>query len=225
MQIKISPSLLASDFANLENEIRRCEAAGVDMIHIDVMDGHFVPNITIGIPVLKSISKKTNLPLDVHLMISHPLQYIESFAEAGADIITFHIESESDTKETIKKIKECGCSASVSVKPNTPIDSVFPYLNSLDMVLIMTVEPGFGGQKFMSDMMPKITKLRNLSDNIDIEVDGGIDLNTIKTAATAGANIFVAGSAIFKSNDISSTVRELRKKAEAGVSNEKESLL
>ncbi len=213
MEIKISPSLLASDFANLESEIKRCEAAGADMIHVDVMDGHFVPNITIGVPVVKAIRKVTSLPLDVHLMISNPFEYIENFAEAGSDIITFHIESNSDTGNTIKKIKKYGKMASVAVKPKTDIDTVVPYLKALDMVLVMTVEPGFGGQKFIPEMVDKIELIRRMVNDIDIEVDGGIEPSTIGSAAKAGANVFVAGSYLFKSDDLTRSAENLRKYA------------
>ncbi|MCD7723788.1 MAG: ribulose-phosphate 3-epimerase [Clostridiales bacterium] len=217
MEIKISPSLLASDFANLENEIKKCEAAGVEMIHVDVMDGHFVPNITIGAPVVKAIRRVTKLPLDVHLMISHPLDYIEDFARAGADIITFHYESKSPVQETIDKIKSCYCKPSISIKPATAAEKVLPYMDSLSMVLVMTVEPGFGGQKFMADMLPKIRRLRAAFQGIDIEVDGGIDSDTVSQAAAAGANVFVAGSAVFAGGGVANAVKELKEKAKAGM--------
>lgn len=213
MDIKISPSMLSADFANLEKDLKRCEEAGSDLIHLDVMDGHFVPNITIGAPVIKAMKKVSNVPFDVHLMISEPLKYIEDFADAGADIITFHVESDSDVNETIDKIIECGCKPSLSVKPNTPIDAVYPYVDKLAMVLVMTVEPGFGGQSFMADMMPKIEKLRADYPNLDIQVDGGVNTETVKTCAKAGANIFVAGSAVFKSDDMAKTISELKENA------------
>ncbi len=217
MELKIAPSLLAGDFANIESEIKKCEAAGADMIHIDVMDGHFVPNITIGVPVVKSIRRVTSLPLDVHLMISEPLKYTDAFADAGADIITVHLESDGSTAEAIEKIKNKGCLPSVSIKPKTDVNEVMPYIDSLAMVLVMTVEPGFGGQKFMGDMMPKVKAIREYSKNIDIEVDGGIDENTIKDAAAAGANIFVAGSAVFNRPSAADAIAELRRGAEAGI--------
>ncbi len=213
MDIKISPSMLSADFANLEKDLKRCEEAGSDLIHLDVMDGHFVPNITIGAPVIKAMKKVSNVPFDVHLMISEPLKYIKDFADAGADIITFHVESDSDVNETIDKIIECGCKPSLSVKPNTPIDAVYPYVDKLAMVLVMTVEPGFGGQSFMADMMPKIEKLRADYPNLDIQVDGGVNTETVKTCAKAGANIFVAGSAVFKSDDMAKTIFELKENA------------
>lgn len=211
MNIKISPSMLASDFANLESELKKCESA--DLIHLDAMDGHFVPNITIGAPVIKALKRVCDVPFDVHLMISEPLKYIADFADAGADIITFHTECDSDINETINKILECGCKASLSVKPNTPIEAVYPYMDKLSMVLVMTVEPGFGGQSFMENMMPKIEKLRADFPDIDIQVDGGVNAETIKTCAKAGANVFVAGSAVFKSDDPAKTISILKENA------------
>lgn len=209
MEIKIAPSVLAADYANLETELKKCSDA--QYIHLDVMDGHFVPNISIGAPVIKAIRAVTKVPFDVHLMISHPLKYVENFADAGADIICFHIESESDTQETIDKIIASGCKAAVALKPKTPASAVMPYIDKLSMVLVMTVEPGFGGQSFMADMMPKIEEIRKAAPDIDIEVDGGINAETIKTAAAAGANVFVAGSAVFKSEDPKKRLKRLKK--------------
>ncbi len=205
--------MLASDFANLEAELKKCEIAGADMIHLDVMDGRFVPNITIGAPVIKAMRAVCSLPFDVHLMISEPLRYIEDFADAGADIITFHAESDSDISETIDKIISCGCKAGLSVKPKTDISAVYPYIGRLSMVLIMTVEPGFGGQSFMADMLPKAEKLRGDFPNIDIQVDGGVDPETVKLCAKAGANVFVAGSAVFKSPDPAKAIARLKENA------------
>lgn len=213
MNMKISPSILASDYANLEKELNKCKDAGADLIHIDVMDGHFVPNISIGIPVVSALKKVCDIPFDVHLMISDPLRYAEDFAKAGADIICFHAESDSDIKTTIDKIKSLGVKPALAVKPNTPIDIILPYLDELAMVLIMTVEPGFGGQSFMECTMPKIEQIRKINKSIDIEVDGGINLSTIKTAAKAGANVFVAGSAIFNSTNPKDTISELKQVA------------
>ena len=213
MDIKISPSMLASDFANLEAELKKCENAGAELIHLDVMDGHFVPNITIGAPVIKALKSVCNVPFDVHLMISEPLKYIEDFADAGAELICFHIESESDTQKTIDKIISCGCKAALAVKPNTSIDTVYPFMDKLSMVLVMTVEPGFGGQSFMADMMPKIEKLRADFPNVDIQVDGGVNAETIKLCAKAGANVFVAGSAVFKSENPAETISLLKRNA------------
>ncbi len=211
MDIKISPSILSANYANLGAELAKCEKA--QLIHLDVMDGHFVPNISIGPPVIKALSKFCNIPFDVHLMISEPLKYIEAFADAGADLITFHVECDSDVNETINKILECGCRASLSVKPNTPIEAVYPYIDRLSMVLVMTVEPGFGGQSFMADMMPKIEKLRADFPELDIQVDGGVNAETIKTCAKAGANVFVAGNAVFSSESPSEMIELLMQNA------------
>ena len=212
--IKISPSILAADFANLGQEARDMDAAGVEMLHIDVMDGHFVPNITFGAPVVKCIRKSTDKVFDCHLMISEPLKYAEDFAKAGADIINFHIESDSPVEETIEKILSLGCKAGLTVKPKTPIEEVYPYLDKLSMVLIMTVEPGFGGQKFMQDMMQKVSSLRAEAErrglDLDIQVDGGIALETAPVAIAAGANVLVAGSAVFGAEDPSAMIVALR---------------
>lgn len=213
MEIKIAPSVLAADYANLETELKKC--ADAQYIHLDVMDGHFVPNISIGAPVIKSLRNVTEIPFDVHLMISEPLRYVEDFADAGADIICFHIESESDTEKTVNKILECGCRAAIAIKPGTPASAILPYLSRLSMVLVMTVEPGFGGQSFMEDMMPKIKEIRAAAPDIDIEVDGGVNPKTIKTAASAGANVFVAGSAVFKSEDPAKTIEMLKDNAKS----------
>ncbi len=221
MDIKISPSILASDYANLQSELEKCEKAGADLIHIDVMDGHFVPNISIGIPVVEALKKICKVPFDVHLMISDPLKYAEAFANAGADIICFHIESDSDPVKTVDKILALGKKAAVAIKPDTDIDGIIPLLNKLSMVLVMTVEPGFGGQSFMESTMPKIEKLRKIAEHIDIEVDGGINAETVKIASRAGANVFVAGSAVFKSDDPCKTVGILKENA----ANEKEKTL
>ncbi len=212
MDIMISPSILACDYANLQSELDRISAS--DLIHIDVMDGHFVPNISIGVPVVEAAKRVCDIPFDVHLMISNPIDYAQRFADAGADIICFHAESNSDIGETIDKIISLGKKAAVAVKPDTDIDVVLPYLDKLWMVLVMTVEPGFGGQSFMQSTMPKIEKLRAIAPDINIEVDGGINAETIKIAAKAGANIFVAGSAVFKSECPSETIALLKQNAE-----------
>lgn len=214
MDIKISPSVLASDFANLEAELEKCSNGGAELIHLDVMDGHFVPNISIGAPVIAALDKVCDTPFDVHLMISDPLFYIDDFIKAGADIITFHVECESDIEKTIDKIVDAGCKAALAVKPNTPIEAVYPYLDKLSMVLVMTVEPGFGGQSFMESTMPKIKELRAKCPELDIQVDGGINADTIKIAGRAGANVFVAGSAVFKSDDPAATIKLLKENAE-----------
>lgn len=222
MNIKISPSILASDYANLESELKRIESS--DLIHIDVMDGHFVPNISIGAPVVSSIKKVCSVDFDVHLMISNPIDYVEDFAEAGADIICFHAESDSNIGDTIDRILSLGKKAAVAVKPGTDIDVVLPYIDRLSMILVMTVEPGFGGQSFMESTMTKIEKIRSINKDIDIEVDGGINDETVKIAAKAGANVFVAGSAVFKSDDPAAMIQLLKNNAESVMCDEKEIL-
>lgn len=213
MDMKISPSILASDYANLENELKKIESS--DLIHIDVMDGHFVPNISIGAPVVAAAKRVCNVPFDVHLMITDPLDYVEDFAKAGADIICFHAESNSDIEKTVNKIIELDKKPALAIKPGTNIDIVLPYLDKLEMVLVMTVEPGFGGQSFMESTMPKIEALRKINPHIDIEVDGGVNAETVKIAAKAGANVFVAGSAVFKSENPAQTIARLRANAAA----------
>lgn len=215
--IKISPSILSSDYGNLSSELKRMEACGADMLHIDVMDGHFVPNITLGAPIVKCIRKSSTLPFDVHLMISDPYKYIPDFVNAGSDIITFHAEADSDIEKTIDLILASGKKAGLSVKPKTPGEAVYPYLDKLSMVLVMTVEPGFGGQSFMEDMMPKVSAVRSEIDrrglDVDIQVDGGINKDTISIAAKAGANVFVSGNAIFSSDDAKKTIADFKARA------------
>ena len=209
-----------NDLADLEQLIKanKCAAGGAHLLHLDVMDGHFVPNITLGAPIVKCIRKATKLTFDVHLMISDPYKYVPDFAKAGSDIITFHTESDSDTEKTIDEILSLGKKAGLSVKPGTPIEEIYPYLDKLSLVLIMTVEPGFGGQSFMEDMMPKVTAVKNEIErrglkDIDIEVDGGINKDTISVAAKAGANAFVSGSALFGSDDIKKTIADFKRSA------------
>ncbi|CDF57894.1 Ribulose-phosphate 3-epimerase [Thermobrachium celere DSM 8682] len=215
MMIKIAPSILSADFSKLHEEIKKVEEAGADYLHIDVMDGHFVPNITIGAPVVKAIRKHSNLTFDVHLMIENPDFYIGDFAEAGADIITVHAEACRHLNRTIQNIKSYGKKVGVALNPATPLNVLDYSLEYIDMVLIMTVNPGFGGQKFIPNMIEKIKNLKTMicsrGLNIDIEVDGGIKLDNYKQVVEAGANILVAGSAIFESDDIKKTTQEFKK--------------
>ncbi len=207
----ISPSILSADFANLERDIKLVENAGADWLHIDVMDGHFVPNITIGVPVVKSIKKVTNLPLDVHLMIENPEKYIEAFANAGADILTFHYEAVNNVESIVKMIKSAGIKAGMSIKPKTPAKAILQYLDIIDLLLVMTVEPGFGGQKFMDDCAQKIPLIKeNAPENLIIQVDGGINAETARICTNYGANSLVAGNYIYKSGDISYAISSLR---------------
>ncbi len=209
----ISPSILSADFANLERDIKVVENAGADWLHVDVMDGHFVPNITIGVPVVKSINKITNLPLDVHLMIENPEKYVESFVDAGADILTFHYEAvkEAEIKSLISKIKSFGVKAGMSIKPKTPANVVLPYIDDLDLVLVMTVEPGFGGQKFMEDCAEKLPLIKkHANSELILQVDGGINAETGKICKDLGANSLVAGNYIYKSDNIKNAIECLR---------------
>ncbi len=208
----ISPSILSADFANLERDIKRAELAGADWLHIDVMDGHFVPNITIGVPVVASIKKISHLPLDVHLMIENPQKFVEPFVKAGADILTFHYEAVEQNKisSLIKYIKSFGIKAGMSIKPKTAVEDVSEHLADLDMLLIMTVEPGFGGQKFMEDCAGKIPAAREKFPKLIIQVDGGINAKTGKLCTDLGANSLVAGSYIYNSPNITRAVNSLR---------------
>ena len=212
--IKIAPSILSADFANLERDIHRIAAA--DYVHVDVMDGMFVPNITIGIPVVKCIRPTTRLPLDVHLMIDRPVRYVGEFCDAGADIVTCHVESDTEENihEALRLIHAKGKKAGIVLKPATPAEAVLPYINKVELILVMTVEPGFGGQKFMADMMPKVTAIRGYIDEMnpacELEVDGGVAPDTCKTCIEAGANVLVAGSAVYKAADIPARIAELR---------------
>lgn len=214
MVVKIAPSVLSADFKNLEEEIRKVEAAGADLIHVDVMDGHFVPNITMGPLVVKALRGITRLPLDVHLMIENPDRYIPNFARAGADIITIHVEASKDLEEDIELIRQNNAKPGVVVNPATPIDSVFHVLDKVVMVLLMSVNPGFEAQKFMPEVLPKIRKLKAESSKrkleIDIEVDGGINLETAAEAVKAGANVLVAGSAIFYAPDYQAVIKKMK---------------
>ena len=204
-KIQISPSILSADFSQLGNEIKRLEEGGADMIHVDVMDGHFVPNLTIGPPVIKALRKKCSLKFDVHLMISPVHKYIQSYADAGADIITIHPEATDNLEASILKIKELNKKVGVSLNPESKIDLILDLLDRIDLILIMSVNPGFGGQKFMPEVLEKIRDLKKIQSdrnlNFDIEIDGGINFDNCKAAIDAGANILVSGTTIFKSND------------------------
>lgn len=211
---KIAPSILSADFARLGEEVQAVEKAGADYIHVDVMDGHFVPNITIGPLVVEGVRKVTSLPLDVHLMIENPDQYISEFAKAGSDIITVHVEAVNHLHRSIQLIRDAGCKTGVSLNPATSLDTIEYVLEDLDMVLIMSVNPGFGGQKFIPGVLTKIKKLRGMiierGLDIDIEVDGGVNSKTIGNVSRAGANVFVAGSAIFNKDDYAEAIKVIR---------------
>lgn len=214
--IKLSPSILSADFVNLERDVRALGPQGADYVHVDVMDGLFVPNITIGIPVTAAIKRISPLPLDVHLMIDRPIRYVEEFCKAGADLLTLHVEADSqeNTLAALKRIRELGVRPAISVKPRTPAEAVLPFLELCDLILVMTVEPGFGGQSFMADMMPKLKTIRAWIDECrpgcELEVDGGVNAETGKLCVENGANVLVAGSAWFKSPDPAAFCRALR---------------
>lgn len=219
--MKISPSMLSADFSRLGEELEQIKNSGAELLHIDVMDGHFVPNISFGMPVIKSIRRVSDQFFDVHIMISQPQRYLEELKKSGADLITFHYEAEGDPAETIRRIHELGLKAGISIKPGTPAEAVFPYLEDVELVLVMTVEPGFGGQSFMLDMMPKVAAIRQkccaLGIHPMLQVDGGINRDTIAEAAAAGADCFVAGSAIFGKTDYKAEVEALRDLAQQAV--------
>ena len=212
--VKIAPSILSADFCNLEREIQRVQTA--DLLHVDVMDGAFVPNITLGLPVVRSIRKHTDMQLDLHLMIDKPVRYVEAFAQAGADLLSVHLEADHPTRiaEALRLMEQCGVKKAVALRPITSPEAILPYIHQLDMVLVMTVEPGFGGQSFMADMLPKIRGIRALMNEYkhgcELEVDGGIDENTAPLVVDAGANVLVAGSAVFGRPDRAAAIEGLR---------------
>ena len=213
---KIAPSVLAADFANLESAVRDIAANGGDWVHVDVMDGIFVPNISIGIPVVAALRKVTDLPLDVHLMIDRPIRYVEEFVKAGADYLSVHIEADQphNILDALDKIHALGCKTGIVLKPKTPAEAAIPYLEKCDLVMVMTVEPGFGGQKFMVDQMPKVAQLREWLDDVNpdclLEIDGGVDSNTHTLCKENGADVLVAGSAYFKAADRAAFVKTIQ---------------
>ena len=214
--IKVSPSVLSANFADLATDIHALKPAGVEYIHIDVMDGNFVPNMSFAFPIVKAIRQLSDLVLDVHLMIDRPVRYVEEFCRSGADILTIHVEADTEENnlEALRKIRACGVKAAVSVKPKTPAEAILPYLDLCDLILVMTVEPGFGGQSFMEDMMPKLRKIREYIDErkpgCELEVDGGVNEKTAKICTANGANVLVAGSAYFKAEDKAAFVRSVK---------------
>ncbi len=214
--VKIAPSILSADFANLEKDIRSVEKGGADYLHLDVMDGIFVPNITIGVPVVKSIRKVTDLQLDVHLMIDRPIRFIKDFIEAGADRVTLHLEADSQKNifESLSLIRSLGRKAGLSIKPKTPLETLLPYLDRLDIALVMTVEPGFGGQKFMPDQLSKVSALRAIIDQkkllCEIEVDGGVNSETARLCVDAGVDVLISGNTVFASADRKAAIKQLR---------------
>lgn len=214
--VKVAPSILSADFVNLERDIRALKETGADYVHVDVMDGLFVPNITIGIPVVAAIRRITDMPLDVHLMIDRPLRYVDDFCKAGSDLLTVHVEADTqeNTLAALKRIRENGVRAAISVKPKTPAEAVLPFLPCCNLILVMTVEPGFGGQSFMQDMMPKLKTIRGYIDaqnpGCELEVDGGVNTETARICRENGANVLVAGSAYFKAADPAAFVRAVK---------------
>ena len=207
----VLPSLLLCDFGNLERELERLEKAGVKALHLDVMDGQFVPNLTYGMPIVEGIRKRTSLPIDVHLMIDEPDRYMGDFIEAGSDMVTFHIETGKDPRTILDQLHQAGRLGGLAIRPMTPVEEILPYVPECDMILVMTVEPGFGGQSFMEEPLQKIAAIREVaSPGLEVQVDGGITVDTLPQARDAGANVFVAGSAVFKGDDVTGNVVALK---------------
>ena len=212
--VRVAPSLLAADFARLADEVQRIAAAGADVLHLDIMDGHFVPNLTIGPALVEALRRTSALPFDVHLMVSHPGRFVTPFAEAGADSITFHVEGADPVAEVLARIRAAGCATGLSVRPNTPADALLPWLDQIDLVLVMTVEPGYGGQAFMPEMLPKIRTLRQAINQgqrpVYLEVDGGISPKNVAEVVAAGADLLVAGTSVFRAADPAAAIRALQ---------------
>ena len=212
--VRVAPSLLAADFARLADEVQRIAAAGADVLHLDIMDGHFVPNLTIGPALVEALRRTSSLPFDVHLMVSHPSRFVTPFAEAGADSITFHVECADPVADVLARIRAAGCATGLSVRPNTPADALLPWLDQVDLVLVMTVEPGYGGQAFMPEMLPKIRTLRQAINQgqrpVYLEVDGGIGPKNVAEVVAAGADLLVAGTSVFRAADPAAAIRALQ---------------